>query len=500
MKKAIKNILASMLPQAMNIITNLILPTLIITQYGSDINGLISSSRVLLGYIALVGAGISVSITQALYKPVAQQDIRTVNGMLHAAANMFNRYGCIYIVITLVVSFIYPFLIKNVDSHFLVTLLLWVMSLSGISEFFIIGRSHALLCANQKVYVTTTIQAISLAISLIAAIILLKLQVNIVLVQLAISMVYVSRAFLLTWYIRSHYPQYVNFRKTPPILQAVHKRKNALIHQLSGLVVMGTQPLILTLLIGLEATSIYAVYNIVFSGLQSICGNLNGAITPFFGRENALHNECKMHKMYNLLEFLFFNLVTFMYSVCAVTILPFIFLYTRNADINYIYPTFAILFVYTSSLYVIKIPSNMLIIVAGHFKETQFRAILEASLTLVLGIIFTFWLKSILGVLIGTSIAIGWRCLDTIMYSNKYILKGHQMKSLFRVVVVYATITLFYFISRQQGIIYTSYLDWVIYACKISGYVGLVLLLETFCFERKSLYQLIYLIRYKKLG
>ncbi len=41
MKKVLKNIFASALPQIMNIITNLILPSMIILRFGSEINGLI---------------------------------------------------------------------------------------------------------------------------------------------------------------------------------------------------------------------------------------------------------------------------------------------------------------------------------------------------------------------------------------------------------------------------------------------------------------------------
>ena len=153
MNKAIKNLFSSSLPQGVNIISSLILPTLIISVYGSEINGLISTTRVILGYIALVGAGISVAVTQSLYEPVAKKDVPVVKGMLHAADKMFNHYGRIYVIITLLVASIYPFFIKNMDSYLMVSLLLIVMSIAGASEFFIVGYCRTLLYANQKVYV-----------------------------------------------------------------------------------------------------------------------------------------------------------------------------------------------------------------------------------------------------------------------------------------------------------------------------------------------------------
>ena len=66
MKKVLKNIFASALPQIMNIITNLILPSMIILRFGSEINGLISSIKVIISYVSIVGAGNATATTQIL--------------------------------------------------------------------------------------------------------------------------------------------------------------------------------------------------------------------------------------------------------------------------------------------------------------------------------------------------------------------------------------------------------------------------------------------------
>ena len=51
MKKVWKNVFASALPQIMNIISNLILPSLIIAKFGSEINGLVTSTKTIISYI-----------------------------------------------------------------------------------------------------------------------------------------------------------------------------------------------------------------------------------------------------------------------------------------------------------------------------------------------------------------------------------------------------------------------------------------------------------------
>ena len=300
MKKVLKNILASALPQIMNIITNLILPTLIISRFGSEVNGLVSSTKVIVSYISIVGAGIATAVTQALYVPVAKRDTKTIKGMLHAANRMFNKFGFIYCIIALVVAFVYPFSLDTSIRYRTIVLLMIVMSISGASEFFAIGRCRALLYANQKTYVCTVIQAASLLGSLLLALLMLRLKADIVIVQFAISFVYVLRAVFLTGYVRKSYPELNGYREEKPINSAIEKRNDAMIHQISGLAVTGSQTTILTLFVGLQAASVYSISNIVFSGLQSICAYLSTAVSPFIGSELAFNNRERLLKMYDL--------------------------------------------------------------------------------------------------------------------------------------------------------------------------------------------------------
>ena len=199
------NIGSSILPQLVNIITNLIIPSLIISFYGSEINGLIATSKTIVTYISLVGAGLATAVTQALYKPVAEGNDVAVRGMLHAADKMFIKCGVAYCVILFLTAFFYPFLLKTNVDYLTVAGLLIVMGIAGASEFFVVGRCRALLYANQKVYVCTLIQAASLTISLVLSIVMLKIHANIIAVELMMSLVYIVRAVFLQTYVSVKY-------------------------------------------------------------------------------------------------------------------------------------------------------------------------------------------------------------------------------------------------------------------------------------------------------
>ena len=497
MKKAFKNIFSSILPQLVNIISNLILPGLIILQFGSEINGLVSTTKTVVSYISLVGAGIAQAVTQSLYKPVALGDDDSVLGILKSANTMFNRYGVIYLLITLGISLIYPFIIKEDVPYFTVCGLLVVMSLYGASEFFAIGRYRALLYAHQKVYVCSIIQAISLLLSLLLALLMLKLNANIIVVQFSISFVYVLRGMFLAIYVRKVYPQYTQYKLATPINSAMKKRKDAMVHQLAGLAVTGSQAAILTIVLDLKAASIYSVYNIVMSGLKLICSNLCTAITPFLGKRYALEEGDNLKRLYNIFEFSFFLLVTFILSVTAVMLVPFVLIYTKNADIKYFFPTFAMLFVVSSGFYILKLPSTAAINVAGHFKETKWRAITEAILAVSLSVLFAY-VFGLNGVLIGTGCALGWRCLDTLIYSSRYIIRISPLRSILRLGMAFANIFFVKIVSAQFSFSPVNYGEWVVMALVISVFVLLLLLIETVVFDRKVLKEMIAYIRKKR--
>lgn len=493
-----RNLGSSVLPQLVNIVSNLILPGMIILAYGSATNGLVSTVKALISYISLVGSGVSVATTQSLYQPVAQKDIMTIKGMMKATENMFNKCGWIYIAIVGLVSFAYPFFISGapIDYYSMVVLML-VISISGASEFFVVGKCRSLLYANQKVYVCTSIQALSLLVSLMLAIIMLKAKVSIILVQFGISFVYIMRALLLYLYVRKNYAECIDTKDIEPITRVVEKRKSAMIHQLTGLIVFGSQTIILTSMVSLEAASIYAVYNIVFSGIYSICSNLNVAVSPFLGKTYALGNIKATRKEYDYVDFSVNLLCVIIFSVTALTILPFIGIYTTQADINYVDPLFAILFVIVQTFNVRRLPCGSMINGAGHFKQTQNRAIIEATICCVSSVLFTYFFD-IYGVLLGTGLAIGWRCLDMITYSHWHILHNSAKHALFRLLRLTVYVCVACWLTQYILIPMDTYLTWFLYALAIFIIALMIAVTDSYLFDKQSSFGALKILHIKK--
>ena len=105
-KKAVKNIITSLLQQVVTVICGLIVPRAIIGSFGSSVNGLLSSITQFLGYITLMEAGIGPVIKSALYKPIAEKDKAAIEKILKASQRFFRIISGIFIIYLIVLCFI----------------------------------------------------------------------------------------------------------------------------------------------------------------------------------------------------------------------------------------------------------------------------------------------------------------------------------------------------------------------------------------------------------
>ena len=95
-KKVMLNVGCTMLCQLVTFISGLIVPRLILSTFGSEANGLVSSIMQFLNYIALVEGGIGSVVLTALYGPLAKKDDRKISSVLKAAENFFRQIASSY--------------------------------------------------------------------------------------------------------------------------------------------------------------------------------------------------------------------------------------------------------------------------------------------------------------------------------------------------------------------------------------------------------------------
>ncbi|MED3625554.1 polysaccharide biosynthesis C-terminal domain-containing protein [Neobacillus thermocopriae] len=427
-KSAINNLIAALLLSLVTAISGLILPKLFILTYGSEVNGLISSIKQFLVYLNLVEAGIGYAAMAMLYLPIREKNYNAINSILSAMRIQYIKSGWLFMALVLVLAFIYPLFVLDQISWIMSFLMVLVLGISGVSEFFLIGKYRVFLTAAQKGYIVSYIQLGGVLLNLFVTIILVLAEVNPIIVQLLASAIYVFRFILLRLYLNKKYPL-VSYIEEPNY-QALDKKGDVLIHQIVNLILVNTPIIIITIFCSLKEVSVFTIYLLVHNMIVMVLSVFMNGFQAVFGDIISEKKKDLLRRNYHLYECSFFPVVTITYIVTALLYMSFISLYTSGiTDTNYIRPQLATLFVIIGILHNLRIPSMSILNSAGLFKETKVAAIIEAVISLVLSLILVqYW--GIVGVLIGWLTAYLFRVFVLIKQISKDYVYGSVFPTL----------------------------------------------------------------------
>ncbi len=473
-KKFIKNTVTTALLQVVVMMTGFILPKIMINYYGSEINGLISSITQLIAYITLVEAGLSGATVYSLYKPLADKNHYKINSILSAARKFYNKTGYIFLSLSVGLALVYPLFIKtDILSYTEVFFLFLILAVNGVLEFFTLAKYRALLTADQKTYVISMASIIQVILNVIIISILSVMGASIVIARLVAILAILLRTIILYIYCKKEY-DFIDF-SIEPDYTSMNKRWDALYLQVIGIVHKGAPVLIATVLLTLNHVSIYSIYYVVIQGINSILSIFTSGLSAGFGDLLVTSNKDKFKKTFTEFEYVYYILITIVYSVMMITYIPFIRVYTFGADINYIFPSFAIIMTLNGYFYNLKTPYGMLTISAGKYRESRIQISIQGLLEIILGVIFGMkW--GLNGIVLGALLSNVYRDIDFIFFAPKHLTRYSFRKTFYmwiRSISIVLVISFFGFMIPTSYIF--KYTDWVIFAIII----GIIITLFT---------------------
>lgn len=495
-QKFIYNSISTATMQIVTMIVGFITPKVMLNSYGSEINGLVSSIAQFIAYFNLVEAGLAGAAIYALYKPLAENNHKAINGIVSAAKRFYTQSGYIFISLTVGLAFIYPFYIKTNELSMLsVALLVLILGVNGALEFFTLSKYRVLLTADQKTYVISIASTIQIIVNTFIIVVLAYYRVNIVILRLVALMSIFLRSGILMIYCKKNY-RYLNYKEEPN-KKALDKRWDALILQILGAVHTGTPVVLITLILkDLKLVSVYTIFNMVIGGVNGVLSIFISGLSASFGDIIARDEINTLQKSYREFEFAYYSLITIVYSVSFVTIMPFINIYTRGInDINYNVPIFGFLFVLNGLLYNIKTPQGMLVISAGMYKETKIQTLIQALISVIGGIVLAPYM-GISGILLGSILSNLYRDIDLLIFIPKNVTKLSISSSLFRVIRIFLSIGLIIvpFIFIKCNI--SSIILWIIYAICASLYSIIIVLISSLVFDKQEILNILRRIKY----
>jgi len=418
-KRAKLNIVVSLSCQFPALLCGLIVPHIMIGRFGSEVYGATASIAQFLAYIALLEGGIGGVARAALYKPLAENNIKIISDIVGEIELFFRKIAYIFAIYAFVLACGFQIIshLKCFD-WFNTFLLVVVISISTFAEYFI-GISYTVLIqADQRTYITNIINTSTSVLNTIMILIFINFGCSVIIVKLVSSCVFVLRPVLMWLYVR----------KTYHLIKKREKKQGYLNQKWAGLgqhiayfLYSNTDIAVLTLFVDLKTVAVYSVYHMVVSKIESFTASFSTGMEALFGNMLANREIEMLHKTFEYYETLISMIAAVLFSTTEVLIVPFVRLYTaRVADAEYIVPGFSTILILATVVSCLRRPYHDIIIAAGHFRETQVAAYGEAVINIVLSILLVIRF-GLIGVAVGTLAAATFRLLYYVVYLSKNI-------------------------------------------------------------------------------
>ena len=479
------NIIANIILQLTNIVSWFIIPKIILSNFGSDVNGLVSSITQFLSYITLVEGGITGVVSASLYKPLIENNVKKISSIIKTSNIFYKKIGIIFILYCVLLAIIYPILFDINFSYFYVFSLVIILSLNLLIQYMFSITLKNLLNADKKCYVVSFVQTIILILGIILSYISIKIYPSIHLLKLLTGLLFILQPIIFNQYVKKNYniDYTVNDDK-----ELLNQRWNGFAINVAAFIHSCTDIAILTIFTNFSTVSIYSVYIIVTNGLKSIFNAISNAIVPTIGLAYASDNTEVLNKKMDVYELLTFNLVFYMFTLAGLLITPFVLIYTFGiSDANYNQPIFGILLVISEGLYLIKFPHLNLSYTANKFKELTKPAFIEAGINIVISLVLVHKF-GLIGVAIGTMCAMIYRMIYQVYFTKKLIKERNEIV-FYKKLIIFTLFTLIGLILSNFMMIKSdiNLFNWFINAIVYAFIFGILYLIADIIFFKKEM-------------
>lgn len=455
-----RNLLSAILLQFVTILSGLIIPRIIISNFGSEINGIISSATQFLSFISLAEGGLGAVVLAELYLPLEKKNTEKIISILNACRKFFAHIGIIFFVYTCVISLAFGLSLRNNYRFAFISTLILIISFSTLAQYLFAVTNRLILQASQRVYIVNFVSSISIVTNLFIALIVIHFFPSIHLLKCGTGLAFLIQPFVFNHIIEKEYRT-----KLSEVKKATYRLKDrwsGFGQNLAHFICLNTDIIILTLFVGLNEVSVYSIYMLAINALRQIIGAADESYQSALGKYYAEGNI--PHLKYEFKRFVTLNncVVLIIFFTCLHLINPFVQLYTQGVNDTYYYaPFFSEVMVIANMFFCIREPYRRLVMSTGKFKETNFGSYFEAILNIAISLTLVRSL-GLAGVAIGSLIAIIYRLFYFCIFLQKNVIflevKDNFVPFIFILILCVVNLLIFHLCSLTI----TSFISFII--------------------------------------
>ena len=457
-KRSIYNLIAALGSQLILLVLGLIIPRLALTNYGSETNGYMNLVSQVYAYIALLEAGLGTAEIQALYGPISAGAQCEISQIIQVSKRYYSKLAATYGAVVLVVALVLPIVVQSELSPWEMTIYFVLFGLPRILNFWLTQPMRNLLTVEGKNYIDTmTNLCVSLGSTGVRIWLLLN-DVGLIPLQIAYTLCNLSEVLFYYVYTRKKYHWIDKKAIGDPSL--LRQRDAFFVQQICTLIFRCTDILLLSVFHGLKATSVYAVYALIYNAINSIVHTVFSSTHFILGQiyHESLERYQKLSRIY---EMGFLWLVFVLFTAAYVLAVPFVRLYTKGiTDADYLVAAIPLLMTIGNCFFASRTVNESLLNLSYHAKQTLWQIVTEAALNLGLSLILVKPF-GIPGVLLGTCIAAAFRLIVITIYTNRNVLQTPAWNSFWLYGVNFTTLGVIIFFRSRFDVVLTSYFDFM---------------------------------------
>lgn len=466
-KSSIINMITAILGQGISMAISFIARIVFIQQLGEHYLGVNSLYTNIVGLLSLAELGVGTAINYSLYKPLAENDIVKIKGLMAIYRKLYYVIGLIILCLGIVLLPLLDLFMKSSETSSIpyrhLVFFLFVLN-SAVSYFFSFKR--ALIISDQKRYIATIYRYLFFILMNIGQVAILLITKNFILFLLVALLSTIIENILISMKADSLYP-YLKEKDISPIAKedVYNIKKNTialLYHKLGSSIVNSTDNILIAQLIGIASVGIYSNYQLIINAFNIVIAQFFMALTASIGNLGATEDSLKSQRVFYNIFFLNFCIAGLITGGIFATIDILIEIWFGK---NFVVDKSVLLSI-VINFYIYQIRRTVMTYrdAYGLFWQDRYKALVESILNIILSIYLGLKL-GVTGIILGTILS---TCF-TSLWIEPYILFKYGFKtsslSYFKKLVQYSVTT---FLIGYSGHLLVNLLD-------LTGFLGFLL-------------------------
>ena len=441
---SVRNIKAGTLGLILSYISGFIARKVFVMFLSIEYLGLSGLFSNVLTMLSLAELGFGAAISYSLYKPLAFGEKEKIQALMKLYRKAYRTIGTVVLLLGFAFTPFLHILMKKVSDIPHLYSIYWLFVINSGCSYFL-GYKRSVVVADQKSYIDSIYMYGFQILKHALQIVVLIVTGNYILFLIILLVSTIGENLAITLRVNALYP-YLK-EKTDASLTRDEKakiKKNIfalMFHNIGGVLVSGTDNIILVRFVSLATAGLYANYTLLQRSVDGIVGLIYSSITASIGNLAAERGSVGSKTLFDELNFISAWVYGFtalcLYFLCN----PFISLWLGRA---YLFPK-SVVFVFVFNYYLtgMRRPTLAFKDSLGLFWYDRYKALLQAAINLVVSIVLA-QKYGVIGVLIGSSVS----TLATCFWIEPYVVFRFGFdKSLFHYFLQYLGYTLVTFIA-----------------------------------------------------